>query len=126
MATTDDSFEDSTLSHRDDNDHVHGGSGFDGAEREVVDALAGKENRAVSYLRIVVLVFLALASIGFSVLASSLTKSGQTAEFQNAFEGYAIELIQVFHTSMEKSLEALDSLGIAITAHALATNSTFP
>lgn len=99
---------------------------FQGAEREVLDALAGNFARAASYLRIFVIVFLLLASILFSRLAFNYTKAGQVAEFQNSFEGYATELIQNFHATVEKSLEAFDSLSLAITAHALSSNSTFP
>lgn len=95
-------------------------------ERNILASLAFKENRAVSVLRIVVLSLLCVAGVAFSGGAYLSTSLGQRNSFLNSFEGYAADLIDSFHKAVETKMEAVDSLSVAITAHALGTNSTFP
>lgn len=95
-------------------------------ERDVLDALTGKENQAVSYLRFFVLGVLTLAAFAFSAVAYYSTRLDQLSDFHSRFEIYSQELIDSFHKAVEKKLEAVDTLSMSITSHALGSNSTFP
>lgn len=95
-------------------------------ERHVIDALVEKETTAVKCLRVTVLIFLTIVGTLLSTTTYTLTRNDQTADFEEAFHIFALELINSFHKAVEKKLEAVDSLSAAVTSYALGTNSTFP
>ncbi|CAB9509771.1 Receptor-type guanylate cyclase gcy [Seminavis robusta] len=88
--------------------------------------LAQKENEAVRWLRIVVFVVLLVTAALVSVGVYVLLRKDQKDDFEHDYQANALKIIESFHQSVERYLEALDSLSIAYTNHAFVTGSVFP
>jgi class 3 adenylate cyclase len=88
--------------------------------------LASKENAAVFWVRGAV--FLVL--LGTAALVSSIvylyTSNDQTQDFESAFEAHATKILESFYETVERKLEAVDSLSVTITSYAKSTGATFP
>jgi hypothetical protein len=88
--------------------------------------LARRENVIVIRMKGVVAVVLLAATILVSIGVLWYTRADQESDFKESFKADANRLLESFHKSLERTLEAVDALSVAITAHALETNSTFP
>lgn len=88
--------------------------------------LAAAENKAVGCLRVVVLLVLLIVAICMSVAVFVYTDRDEAEDFENGFSNAAARLIDSFHSSVERQLGAIGAMSITITAHALASNQTFP
>jgi class 3 adenylate cyclase len=88
--------------------------------------LARNENRAVMGMKILVFVVLLLTSALVSVGIYKYIRDDQIKTFRDAFDADATKILAAFHHRLEKQVETLDGLAVAITSYALQTGSTFP
>jgi class 3 adenylate cyclase len=88
--------------------------------------LACNENRAVMGMKILVFVVLLLTSALVSAGIYKYIRDDQMKAFQDAFDADAAKILEAFHHKLEKQIETLDGLSVAITSYALLTGSTFP
>jgi hypothetical protein len=97
------------------------------AESEVERAtLARQENRIVAWTKAVVFVVLLTSTVIVCVSVARYIRADQTKDFELAFAADSAKLLDSFQDSVEQTLEAVDTLSVAITSHALASESVFP
>ena len=95
------------------------------AEKQTL--LAQSKRRAVTGLRVAVLVVLVLTTALVSLGVYWYTSADQEADFESEFLGLADRLQDSFVTTMEHQLGAVDYLSTTITSFALQNgNSAFP
>jgi Adenylate and Guanylate cyclase catalytic domain len=97
----------------------------DESDRERV-TLAARENRAVAWMRGLVFVALLAITTGVSSRVYLYTRNEQIKDFEQAFAADADKLLESFQHSVERRIEAIDSMSVAITSFATATGATFP
>jgi class 3 adenylate cyclase len=88
--------------------------------------LARKESSTAAYLKVGVFVVLASAFVVTAKLIASYIKHDQQQNFEVAFKADASKVIEAFHKNVERQIEALDALSVAITSHAEASGEIFP
>ena len=97
------------------------------AERELErKTLARKENQAVSYLRAIVLVVLLITAALVSAFIYLYVSQTQKDDFESEFESHAAKILETFHDSVERKIEAIDALSVQYTSYARATGASFP
>jgi class 3 adenylate cyclase len=117
-----------------DNESVRSGDSQNVAERsnENTDieqeraTLARKEANMVFRLKIGVFVVLVLAFLFTSMFVAEYINQDQRQNFELAFAADAGKVIEAFHKEMERQIEAVDALGVAITSHAESSREVFP
>jgi hypothetical protein len=107
-----------------------------GADKEVADKLTDKnqerntlgrkENQAVSRLRVVVFLVLLVTATLVSVGVYLYIANDQEEDFEHDFRAQATKILESFHESVERKLEAVDALSVAFTSYARGTGVTFP
>ena len=107
--------------------HTLGADEGNNAEKDAErKTLARKENKAVAWLRglvfFVLLVTTALVSTGVFLF----TMNDQEEDFEHEFEAHATKILESFHTTVERKLEALDALAVAYTSYAIGTGASWP
>jgi class 3 adenylate cyclase len=97
------------------------------AESQVERAtLARHENRIVAWTKAVVFVVLLTSTVVVCLSVARYIRADQKQDFELAFAADSAKLLDSFQDSIEQTLEAVDTLSVAITSHALASNSVFP
>jgi class 3 adenylate cyclase len=117
-----------------DNESVNSGDSQNVAERsnenkdveEERATLARKEAMMVFRLKIGVFVVLAFAFVFTSMFVAKYIEEDQRQNFELAFAADAGKVIEAFHKEMERQIEAVDALGVAITSHAESSGEVFP
>ena len=100
-----------------------GGSVMHVEERK---ALAEKEARAVNYIRVVAgLVLAMVAGLAMFGVYRFISKD-QKEDFEKSFAANDEKLLENFHLSVERQMEALDSLSVSMTSFAAATGEKWP
>jgi class 3 adenylate cyclase len=88
--------------------------------------LAKSENRAVFWLRIlVVLVLSTTTALVVTFVYKDMINSQQTS-FEAAFESDSLKVLDSFHRSVRRMMESSDSISTFYTSFALSSGSTFP
>lgn len=89
-------------------------------------ALAGRETKAVSYLRVVVIIVLFLTAVAVSVFIYHYTHQDQVDDFEQAAVAHSLKIIEAFHAAVDVKLGATNALGVAITAFARSQDQVLP
>jgi hypothetical protein len=95
-------------------------------EEEACEFVAKGETRAVNFLRAAVLLLLLVTSTLVCVGVFFYTSNEEQESFEFEYEASAHRIVESFHTTVERRMEAIHSLATSITSYALATNNTFP
>jgi hypothetical protein len=88
--------------------------------------LGRKENKAVSMLRVIVFLVLSITAATVAIGVFRYIANDQQSNFEADFDANAARLLESFHESVERKLEAVDALAVTITSHALYSGSTWP
>jgi uncharacterized membrane protein len=121
----------SVSSDRDDPGSVSetGGSGSriteDSSESDR-EQLAQRETRIVFGLRVLVVIVLLLAAIGVSVVVYYITRNAEVDEFETQYTALADTVLRAFEDIVTQKLGALSSLGVAVIAHGVDLDQTWP
>jgi class 3 adenylate cyclase len=116
----------SSHSNINDDDGKKGGNVAD-QERDLErKTLAKKENKAVFWSRLlVILVLCTTAALVVTFVYNDMSGS-QRDSFEVAFESDSLKIMESFHRSIRRMMDSCDALSIAYTSYALSSNSTFP
>ena len=98
----------------------------DQAADEERKTLAKNETRAVSVLRIFVLLVLFVTAILVSLAVFFYTRDVQEDEFKARFESIADSVMNSFHDAVERKLGAMDAISASLTSSALSSGDQFP
>ena len=93
---------------------------------DLESVLASNETRAVSTLRMVVLMVMVFTATTVSVLVYWYTHATEVNDFETAAASYADKIVQTFHENVENRLRAINAQSVHITTTALVTNQSFP
>jgi class 3 adenylate cyclase len=88
--------------------------------------LARQENKAVRLLRVLVFVVLSSTAAVVAMGVHRYISHDQHSNFETDFEAHAAKLLESFHDSVERKLEAVDALAVTITSHAIQSGSSWP
>jgi hypothetical protein len=88
--------------------------------------VASGETRAINILRAAVLLLLAFTAILSCVGVYFYTRNEEQLKYERAYEANALRIVESFHTTVERRLEAMHSLALSVTSYALDANKTFP
>jgi hypothetical protein len=88
--------------------------------------LARHENKAVGMLRVIVFLVLSIAAAIVAMGVYRYTANDQQSNFETDFDANAARLLESFHESVERKLEAVDALAVTVTSHAMESASTWP
>jgi hypothetical protein len=88
--------------------------------------LAGKETKAVSVLRVLVLVLLFVTATLTSVGVYWQISNEEKRHFEVEYQANAERIIESFHDAVARRLGAIHSMATAVTSYALDTKQTFP
>lgn len=88
--------------------------------------IASKENRAVTLLRIVVLLVLLGSTAAVAALAYTYSTYSERDRFEEAFFGDAEKVFTAMGRSLDLTFSALDVCVASIVSYAKATNATWP
>jgi len=122
------------IEHHPDSSHVlaEEEEGDEAARQHLAEAeqvrktLARKENQAVAYLRVILMMVLLVTATLASVGVYFYTKRDEEDTFTSEFAANAAKILESFHEAVEVKLNAIDTLSVTITSFALATGATFP
>jgi len=89
-------------------------------------SLAIKETRVVNLLRCAVLGLLLVTTVVVSCGVFLYMRNNEREKFETTFHDSALQVIESFHDTLERSLLALDTMSVGITSVAKATNQSFP
>jgi hypothetical protein len=89
-------------------------------------SLASHENKAVGLLRVIVFIVLSITAAMVAIGVHRYTTNDQQSNFETDFDANAAKLLESFHNSVERKLEAVDAFAVTITSHALHSGSTWP
>ncbi len=89
-------------------------------------SLAWKETRVVNLLRCAVLTLLLVTTVVVSCGVFLYMRNNEREKFETTFHDSALQVIESFHDTLDRSLVALDSMSVQITSVAKATNQSFP
>ena len=96
-------------------------------EREIErKTLAKKENRAVFWLRILVIVVLLTTTALVVTFVYKDMSGSQQESFEAAFESDSLKVLDSFHRSVRRMMDSSDSLSTFYTSYALSSGSNFP
>ena len=87
--------------------------------------LASNEDKAVRMLRVLVFVVLLITTTIVSIGIHRYIVNDQQSDFEHDFEAHAEKVLESFHESVERKLEALDALAVTITSYAVDHGLTF-
>jgi hypothetical protein len=90
------------------------------------NTLGKQESRAIWYLRCLVIVTFVSLAVGTSVTTYIYVRTNEKSQFQTEFDVYADKVIESFNSAIQRKINAVDSLSVAITSHAMSSGSTFP
>lgn len=90
------------------------------------DTLARRENTVVACMKGAVLLVLLLTAFWVSFGMLAFAQDNQNQKFEEAFAADAVKLIESFHKTIARQLEAIDTLSVSITSHARAKGEKFP
>jgi len=93
---------------------------------EARKVLAAKESRVLMWLRLVIFVLLAFISCLVCAAVYRSTYKNQIETFEKEFRGYGSRVIDYFHKTFERQLQAIDALSVQITSEARARGTRFP
>jgi class 3 adenylate cyclase len=88
--------------------------------------LASRETKMVARMECTLFALLLIASTLVSWGVYAYSKSSQERNFEQSFVADATKLLDAFSTAVERQIEAVDALSVAITSHARATRQVFP
>jgi Adenylate and Guanylate cyclase catalytic domain len=88
--------------------------------------LARQENKAVRLLRVLVFVVLSSTAATVAMGVHRYSSNDQHSNFSTDFDAHAAKLLESFHDSVERKLEAVDALAVTVTSHAIQSGSTWP
>jgi class 3 adenylate cyclase len=88
--------------------------------------LAKKENRAVFWSRILVIVVLCTTAALVVTFVYKNMSDSQQESFEVTFQSDSLKILDSFHRSVRRMIDSCDALSIAYTSYALSSNSTFP
>lgn len=88
--------------------------------------LASEETTKVKNLKYLLVLLLVAVATGTSLGIFFFTRSSELSEFEAAFEGQGLKLIEGFQDGERLKLQTLQSLSNRLTAFALDTNATWP
>jgi class 3 adenylate cyclase len=88
--------------------------------------LARKEDRAVFWSRILVLVVLATAAALVAINVYKNTARSQQKNFETTFASDSLKVLDSFYLSVERKLHSSDALSVLYTSYAINSGSTFP
>jgi len=106
-----------------DSDKNGGTTGHDSLSAE---SLALEETQAVRRLRVAVLSVLVLSGIVMSAGVFLYSHNQELENFTTAYEDSAQQVIDAFHDTVERNLNAMATLSTDITSYALSQNQSFP
>jgi hypothetical protein len=90
------------------------------------DILAAKESRAVTRLRIGMVLVLVSTAIAVSATAFHLTSQNEQEKFTSFFNDQAKRIVDAFSITSSNRMATLESFALSITSHAKYSNSTWP
>ena len=96
------------------------------AAEEERQTLARQETKAITALRVVVLLVLLSTGAVVSWLTFSYTRSLEEDDFESSFAAASTSVLESFHRSIRNNFAAMDTLSNAVTDHAIATGQSFP
>jgi len=96
------------------------------AAKEVRETLGKSETKTINSLRLMVIGAMILGTIVISLLTFFRLKNIELDEFEVEYRVYSSMILDSFHGSLEREIEAIGTLAASITAHSLGTESTFP
>ncbi|CAB9502065.1 Receptor-type guanylate cyclase gcy [Seminavis robusta] len=88
--------------------------------------LAEKEQRAVLFFKVLVIVVLGLSLIALATATYLLIRNEEQDDFEAQFNSYASEIIAVSKRNLANSMRALDGFTVMLTSYAKSTNQTWP
>ena len=110
----------------DDCDRSSDDDGDRGDHKETENPLAKRETRAVTRLKVIVMMVLLLCAVGTATLTYFYIHNSENAQFQQGYENSAHKLLEAIRKSLLRTLESLDNLAVATVSHARSTNQTWP
>jgi class 3 adenylate cyclase len=90
------------------------------------ETLARKENTAVFWARLIVILVLATTAALVTTCIYKAVRNSQQDSFESTFESDSLKVLDTFHQSIERIMDSSDALSTAYTNHALTTGSNFP
>lgn len=88
--------------------------------------IAKAENTAVFRIRLAVIGFLLVCTIGVAVLVYCNTEQGEEEEFESKFLDFSTKILDSFGSSLALSLAATDAFVVSTVSYARAANMTWP
>ena len=88
--------------------------------------LARTEDKAVRSLRILVVLILFITAVLVSVAVYFYTSNDEEDDFEVEFAAQAARIMEQFHDSVEKTLQAMDAMSVATTSYAMSSELGFP
>jgi Adenylate and Guanylate cyclase catalytic domain len=88
--------------------------------------LTSEQSKAVYRLKAVVLSVLFVTACTVSGIIYIITRKGEVSEFNSEYDAIAGQIMESFQQVLLDRIYAISSLGLALTLHAAATNSTWP
>ena len=88
--------------------------------------LARRETRAVTQLKVIVMVVLVLFAIGTATLTYVYIRNTETAQFQQGYQSSAHKVVEAIRKSLMRTLVSLDNLAVSTVSHARSTNQPWP
>lgn len=112
------------------NDSVASAVEADSSPPEPLDderkTLARKEDKAVKYLRWVVLVLLLATATVVSTGCLLFMKAAQNGAFLDEYEMFAAKILKSFQQTVSLKVQAMEELSVTFTSYARGTGATFP
>lgn len=88
--------------------------------------IAKAENKAVFRIRLMIVVFLAVCTVGAACLVYFVTRNSETKAFEAEFDDLAVKVFDSLGSSIETSLMALDGFAVSIVSFVQYANMTWP
>lgn len=95
-------------------------------EKEEWQRIAKLSSQAVALSRLIVGMVLIVAATLVSITIYRNIRNDQFDDFARAFAAHADKIKESFHRSVERKMQAIDTLSVAFTSHSVSTSETFP
>ena len=97
-----------------------------GEDKEHIEKIAYRETRYVCYLRLGLILTLAVAASIVCATVYLFVSDEENDEFEQAFVAYSTKLSETFQSIADRRLGAIAAFSTTITSFALATNDSWP
>ena len=105
---------------------THGGSDAHPSEAKQPEVIAQKEDKAVFWIRLVVIMVLVGSTVAVACLVYTFLSTQEQTSFAEQFESDSDKVMESVASNLDLSLSAVDAFAAGLVSYVKATNQTFP